>query len=94
MDLYQSALAQATPAALRAQIVGRYPPMIPIGALADLIDRTVSSLRVSISRPSTAFERALQAARFKIGGRIYFNTELVAQAIAAEMAARQGESGQ
>ena len=78
--------------AIRAAIVDKYPPCISVQTLGQLIDRRVASIRVALSTPTTEFDHALRAARFWIGGRIQFQTLLVAHAIAAERA-RSDESG-
>lgn len=68
--------------ALEQAIIQKYPPMIPMRVLSELIDRKVASVRVALAAPATEFDRALLAARLKLGGRIHFQTVKIARAIA------------
>lgn len=96
MDVYQrpaeTATAPENAEAIRAAIIDKYPPCISVQTLSVLIDRTATSIRVAVSSPHTEFDGALRAARFWIGGRVQFQTALVATAIADERA-RSDHSG-
>lgn len=75
--------------ALEQAIIQKYPPMIPMRVLSQLIDRKVASVRVALAAPATEFDRALLAARLKLGGRVHFQTVKIAKAIADAMRAGQ-----
>lgn len=84
-----SIVAADDAAALEQAIIEKYPPMIPMRVLSQLIDRKVTSVRVALAAPATEFDRALLAARLKLGGRVHFQTVRVARAIADAMRAAQ-----
>lgn len=77
-----SILAADDAAALEQAIIEKYPPLIPLRVLSQLIDRKVASVRVALAAPATEFDRALLAARLKLGGRVHFQTLKIARAIA------------
>lgn len=82
-----SIIAADDAAALEQAIIEKYPPMIPMRVLSELIDRKVTSIRVALAAPATEFDRALLAARLKLGGRVHFQTVRIARAIADAMRA-------
>lgn len=84
MQPSSSIIAADDAAALERAIIETYPPMIPMRVLSELIDRKVTSVRVALAAPATEFDRALLAARFKLGGRVHFQTVKIARAIADE----------
>ncbi len=61
-------------------LLGKYGPLLGYGALAEILDRSVDGLRVSLQQ-ETDLAKQLAPARRKIGRRVYFVTEKVAGVI-------------
>lgn len=57
-----------------------YGPLMSLEALAKTLDRSPQGLRVSLNT-SSEISKAINAAKRKIGRRIYFRTETIASII-------------
>ena len=57
-----------------------YGPLMTMDALAKTLDRSKEGLRVGLSSNSE-FSQAINAAKKKIGRRVYFKTEIIASII-------------
>jgi hypothetical protein len=66
---------------LKAQLTERYGLLLSQTQLAELLGRTPGGLRYSLSYPSDAQTRALKACGRKIGRRVYYPANEVAQII-------------
>ena len=63
---------------------GEYGPLMSLEALAKTLDRSPQGLRVSLNS-KTDISDAINEAKRKIGRRIYFKTEKIAQIIDEEV---------
>ncbi len=61
-------------------LLEKYGPLIPLEALAHLLDRSPQGLRVSLHSQNPLSE-AVNSAKCKIGRRVYFRTESIAKMI-------------
>ncbi|MCG7920779.1 MAG: hypothetical protein N0C81_05560 [Candidatus Thiodiazotropha lotti] len=68
-------------AMLEHQITERYGLLLSQTQLAELLGRTTGGLRYSLSYPSDSQTRALKACGRKIGRRVYYPANEVAQII-------------
>jgi hypothetical protein len=66
---------------LKAQLTERYGLLLSQTQLAELLGRTPGGLRYSLSYPCDAQTRALKACGRKIGRRVYYPANEVAQII-------------
>lgn len=64
----------------KAYLFEMYGPLMPIDALAKTLSRSPQGLRVSLLSDSP-LSRVLNKARKKIGRRVYYKSEVVAQLI-------------
>jgi hypothetical protein len=71
----------ASMATLGSQITERYGLLLSQSQLAELLGRTTGGLRYSLSYPSDDQTRALKACGRKIGRRVYYPANEVAQII-------------
>ncbi len=62
-------------------LLNRYGPLLSIGQLASVLDRSTEGLRISLRSPAEWSTR-INATRLKIGRRVYFRTSQVAQLLA------------
>ena len=62
---------------------GKYGPLMSLDALAKTLDRAPQGLRVSLNTNSD-IAKAINAAKKKIGRRVYFRTEKIAVIIDSE----------
>ena len=61
-----------------------YGPLMSLEALAQTLDRSPQGLRVSLNT-KTEISQAINATKRKIGRRIYFRTEAIANIIDGEI---------
>jgi len=64
-------------------LLGQYGPLLSIAQLARLLDRSAEGLRIGL-RADTAWSRRINAARLKVGRRVYFRTEEIARVLSGE----------
>jgi hypothetical protein len=57
-----------------------YGPLLSIGQLAKVLDRSPEGLRISL-RTDSAWSRLINAARLKLGRRVYFRTAQIARVL-------------
>ncbi len=62
------------------QLFERFGPLLTLQQTAELFHRTPDGLRVSLNR-NTRFSNALNAAKRRIGRRIYFRASMLARLI-------------
>ena len=62
-------------------LVNRYGPLLSIGQLATVLDRSPEGLRISLRSPGD-WSTKINSARLKIGRRVYFRTSQVADLLA------------
>jgi hypothetical protein len=62
----------------------RYGPLMPLEALAKILDRSPQGLRVSLNSNSEV-SIAINSTKRKIGRRVYFQTEEIAKIIDGEV---------
>lgn len=62
-------------------LVDRYGPLLSYDQLGEVLGRTVESLRSSLSRSDSASGQMLGPAKVRIGRRVYFRTEQIAQVL-------------
>ncbi len=63
---------------------GKYGPLMPMNAVAEVFDRSKEGLRVSLSAKSD-FSIAMNAAKIKRGRRVYFHASKIAEIIDGEI---------
>lgn len=61
-------------------LLEKYGPLMSLGQLANLLDRSVDGLRLSLSHDGEMSQK-FNSARQKIGRRVYFKSVLVARAL-------------
>ena len=59
---------------------GKYGPLMSLVALAEVLDRAPEGLRVALNSNSR-ISKAINETKKKIGRRVYFRTEQIAQII-------------
>ncbi|QKD44480.1 DNA-binding protein [Alicycliphilus denitrificans] len=59
-------------------LTGQYGPLLSMAQLAKVLDRSAEGLRVSL-RNDTEWARQLNAAKMKLGRRVYFRTAEIAK---------------
>lgn len=62
----------------RSLLFDLYGPLLTYAQLAKVLDRTADGLKTSMSKKGTETEQQLGAARIRIGRRVYFRTEQIA----------------
>lgn len=62
-------------------LINTYGPLMTIADLANLLDRSVEGLRVSLSQKECAVTKQLAASKIKFGRRVYFCTLDVAAVV-------------
>lgn len=63
------------------RLVARFGELMTYPQLAELLKRSVTGLRYSMSRQDSEFSRELMAARVKLGRRVYFRADQVAEIV-------------
>lgn len=61
-------------------LISTYGPLMTLPDLAKCFNRSIDGLRVSLSRDNET-SRLLRPARIKMGRRLYFRTQAIAQVI-------------
>lgn len=61
-------------------LVSQYGPLLTIAQLAGILDRSTDGLRISL-RSQNPFSHAVNAARIRLGRRVYFSTTKIAAII-------------
>lgn len=56
----------------------KYGPLLSLQQLAEILDRSVDGLRISLAQKNNELSLRFGPARQKIGRRVYFRTALVA----------------
>jgi len=64
-------------------LTGQYGPLLSMAQLAKVLDRSAEGLRVSL-RNDTEWARQLNAAKMKLGRRVYFRTGEIAKFLGGE----------
>lgn len=64
-------------------LTGQYGPLLSMAQLAKVLDRSAEGLRVSL-RNDTEWARRLNAAKMKLGRRVYFRTAEIAKFLGGE----------
>ena len=64
------------------QLIERYGPLLSLIDLSELLERSPDGLRISL-RSQTEFAEQWNAARRKVGRRVYFRASVVADLIDA-----------
>lgn len=64
-------------------LTGQYGPLLSLAQLAKVLDRSAEGLRVSL-RNDTEWARQLNAAKMKLGRRVYFRTAEIAKFLGGE----------
>ena len=64
-------------------LTGQYGPLLSIAQLAKVLDRSAEGLRVSL-RNDTEWAKQLNAAKMKLGRRVYFRTAEIAKVLGGE----------
>ena len=63
-------------------LTNQYGPLISVAMLAKVLDRSVEGLRISL-RTDSAWSKPINAAKLKIGRRVYFRTAEIAVVLSA-----------
>lgn len=61
-----------------------YGPMLTVAQLAKVLDRSTKGLTISLLRADSDWARAINAAKLKIGRRVYFRTPDIARFLTGE----------
>ena len=64
-------------------LTGQYGPLLSMAQLAKVLDRSAEGLRVSL-RNDTEWARQCNAAKMKLGRRVYFRTAEIAKFLGGE----------
>lgn len=64
-------------------LTSQYGPLLSIKQLANVLDRSAEGLRISL-RSDTEWTREINAAKLKLGRRVYFRTVEVAKVLGGE----------
>jgi len=71
-------------------LLDRFGPLLRIGQLAALLDRSPDGLRNSLRLPAGEAMQRLKEARVKVGRRVYFRTSEVAKVLGDESELARG----
>lgn len=66
-------------------LVDQFGPLMTYAQLAAVLKRSCSGLRISMRRNKSTEFNSLRLAIVRLGGRIYFNTELVAKILSGSL---------
>jgi hypothetical protein len=58
----------------------QYGPLLSVAQLAQVLDRSAEGLRISL-RTESDWSKSINAARLKLGRRVYFRTAEIAQVL-------------
>lgn len=75
----------------RALLIDLYGPLLTYAQLAKVLDRTIGGLKASLSKRNSASGRVLGSARVRIGRRVYFRTERIAELLDGKHETNEGE---
>ncbi len=64
-------------------LTSQYGPLLSITQLAKVLDRSSEGLRISL-RSDSEWTRSINAAKLKLGRRVYFRTAEVAKALSGK----------
>ena len=62
----------------------QYGPLLSISQLAKVLDRSTEGLRISL-RSDTTWSKPINAAKLKLGRRVYFRTAEIARVLNGEL---------
>jgi len=68
---------------IEESLTGQYGPLLSMAQLAKVLDRSAEGLRVSL-RNDTEWARQRNAAKMKLGRRVYFRTAEIAKFLGGE----------
>ena len=63
-------------------LTNQYGPLMSVAMLAKVLDRSAEGLRISL-RADSAWSKPINAAKLKIGRRVYFRTAEIAVVLSA-----------
>lgn len=63
------------------RLVARFGELMTYPQLAELLKRSITGLRYSMSKQDSEFSKELLVARVKLGHRVYFRTDQVAEIV-------------
>jgi len=69
-------------------LLGKYGPLLTLCQLAELLDRSPQGLRISLNN-DTPLSRFLKPKRLKIGRRVYFRSNHIAELLDGQLPAEQ-----
>ena len=69
-------------------LLSKYGPLLTLCQLAELLDRSPQGLRISLNS-NTPLSRFLKPRRLKIGRRVYFRSNHIAELLDGQMPAEQ-----
>ena len=75
---------------MEENLLNRFGPLLRIGQLAALLDRSPDGLRNSLRLPADEATQRLKEARVKVGRRVYFRTSEVAKVLGEESELTRG----
>lgn len=75
---------------MEENLLDRFGPLLRIGQLAALLDRSPDGLRNSLRLPADEATQRLKEARVKVGRRVYFRTSEVAKVLGEESVLTRG----
>lgn len=61
-------------------LITSYGPLLSLETLAKVLDRSPNGLRISL-RTSSEWAQAINAAKFRLGRRVYFRTAEIARVL-------------
>lgn len=64
-------------------LTAQYGPLLSIAQLAQVLDRSAEGLRISL-RADAEWSRKINAARLKLGKRVYFRTADIAKVLSGQ----------
>lgn len=64
-------------------LIKQYGPLLSLAQLAQVLDRSTEGLRIGL-RADAEWSRRINAARLKIGRRVYFRTLEIAQVLSGD----------
>jgi hypothetical protein len=69
-------------------LLGKYGPLLTLSQLAELLDRSPEGLRISLNS-NTPLSRFLKPKRLKIGRRVYFRSNHIAELLDGQLPMEQ-----
>lgn len=67
----------------------QYGPLLSVAQLAKVLDRSAEGLRISL-RTESGWSKPINAAKFKLGRRVYFRTAEIAIVLSAQQGCHAG----